>query len=506
MMAGLRSVFFLLATIFLLALAAPAAMADDPGKRPPNILFIFADDHAFQAISAYPGALNQTPNIDRLAEQGMRFDRCYVTNSICGPARAVIQTGKYSHLNGFRRNGDTFDGSQVTFPKLLQQAGYQTAVIGKWHLKSEPTGFDHYSVLIGQGPYYNPPLKTPQGVIRHEGYTTDIITEQTLEWLEKGRDPARPFMLMYQHKAPHRNWQPGPDFLNKYDDVEFPEPETLFDDYAHRASGAKNQEMEIARHMTPQDLKLTPPGNLTPQQKEVWEAAYAPKNRAFQEQGLTGKNLVRWKYQRYIKDYLRCIDSIDQGVGKVLDYLDEAGLADNTLVFYTSDQGFYLGEHGWFDKRWMYEESFRTPLLVRWPGHVKPGSVNEQLVLNLDFPETILEVAGVDIPPEMQGRSLVPLLKGEQVADWRDAVYYHYYEFPGPHSVPKHYGVFDGRYKLIRYYDLDEWELFDLQEDPREMKSVYGESHYADVQSRLADRLTQLRVEFQDNTPRTTSP
>jgi len=488
-----RVALSLLATSFLMLAVSATHAAEKP-----NILFIFADDHAVKAISAYPGALNDTPNLDRIANEGMRFDRAYVTNSICGPSRAVILTGKYSHLNGFTRNGNTFYGGQQTFPKLLRKAGYQTAVVGKWHLKSEPTGFDYWNVLIGQGPYYNPPMKTSEGVTKHTGYTTEVITDLTLDWLKEKRDPAKPFMLMYQHKAPHRDWQPGPKQLSLYDDVTFPEPETLFDDYSHRASGAKDQAMEIGRHMSERDLKLIPNKSLNDEQRAAWDAAYVPKNEAFRAAKLEGKDLVRWKYQRYIKDYLRCINSVDENVGRILSYLDETGLADNTMVVYSSDQGFYLGEHGWFDKRWMYEESFRTPLMVRWPGKVKPGSVSNALSLNLDFPETFLQVAGVEVPGNMQGHSLLPVLLGEK-EQVRDAIYYHYYEFPGAHSVPKHYGVFDGRYKLIHYYDLDEWELFDLKTDPMEMKSVYGEENVAKIQRRLEKRLSELRDQFKDD-------
>ncbi|GAA4430177.1 sulfatase [Bremerella cremea] len=500
---------FLLPMLGLVWLASPwcasqADAADTPAAKQPNILFIMADDHAYQAISAYPGALNKTPNIDRIANEGMRFNRCYVTNSICGPARAVILTGKYSHLNGFYQNGNRFDGSQMTYPKLLQKAGYQTAVVGKWHLETDPTGFDFWSVLRGQGPYYNPQMLTSDGPKKFEGYTTDIITDIALDWLKEKRDPNKPFLLVYQHKAPHRNWMPGPKYLNKYDDVEFPEPDTLFDDYSNRASGATNQDMTIVKTMNANDLKLTPARGLTPQQKKLWDAAYGPKNKAFEEAKLKGDALVRWKYQRYIKDYLRCIDSVDENVGRVLDYLDDEGLAENTLVMYTSDQGFYLGEHGWFDKRWMYEESFRTPLLVRWPGHVKAGTVSDALAINLDYPETILQAAGVEIPNEMQGLSLMPVLTGDgkAPADWRDSLYYHYYEFPGAHSVPRHYGVYDGRYKLIYYYQLDEWELFDLQQDPKEMVSVYGKPDYADVQAQMHEKLKELREKYQDDTPR----
>ena len=478
--------------------------ADEASPKKPNILFIMSDDHAYQAISAYPGALNKTPNIDRIAKEGMRFDRCYVTNSICGPARAVILTGKFSHLNGFPDNRSTFDGSQLTYPKLLQKAGYQTAVVGKWHLRTEPTGFDFFTVLRGQGPYYNPQMLTNDGVKKFPGYTTEVITDVALDWLEEKRDPNKPFLLVYQHKAPHRNWMPGPKQLNNYDDVEFPEPETMWDDYSNRASGARDQDMTIAKTMNPNDLKLKEARGLNPQQKQAWDAAYGPKNKAFEEAKLEGKDLVRWKYQRYIKDYLRCIDSVDENVGRVLNYLDETGLADNTMVIYTSDQGFYLGEHGWFDKRWMYEESFRTPLLVRWPGHVKPGTVSDALVQNIDFPETMLAAAGVEIPKQMQGLSLLPILEGDgkAPADWRDALYYHYYEFPGAHSVPRHYGVFDGRYKLINYYQLGEWELFDLKEDPREMNSVYGSEKYEVVQAKLHEKLLELREKYQDDTPK----
>lgn len=481
-----------------------AQAADDTKPKQPNILFIMADDHAYQAISAYPGALNQTPNIDRLAKEGMRFDHCYVTNSICGPARAVILTGKYSHLNGFLDNRSKFDGSQLTIPSFCKKQANQTAVVGKWHLVSDPTGFDYWNVLRGQGPYYNPPMLTSDGPKKYQGYTTDIITDIALDWLKEKRDPNKPFLLVYQHKAPHRNWMPSPKHLNKYEDVEFPEPETMWDDYRNRASGAKNQDMTIAKTMTPNDLKLNNVRGLTPEQKEVWDAAYGPKNKAFEDAKLTGKDLVRWKYQRYIKDYLRCIDSVDENVGRMLDYLDDEGLTDNTLVIYTSDQGFYLGEHGWFDKRWMYEQSFRTPLLVRWPGHVKPGTVSDALVMNLDFPETMLAAAGVKIPAEMQGLSLLPILEGDGQApqDWRPELYYHYYEFPGAHSVPRHYGVFDGRYKLINYYQLGEWELFDLKEDPNEMNSVYGQPGYAEVQAKMHQKLDEQRAKYQDDTPK----
>lgn len=477
-----------------LLLASPALAADRP-----NILFIFADDHGYQALSCYGQSAIQTPNLDRIANEGMRFNRAFVTNSICGPSRAVVLTGKYSHLNGFERNGRTFNGDQPHVAKYLQDAGYQTAVIGKWHLRSQPTGFDYYHVLQGQGPYYNPPMLTPEGQVKHTGYTTDIITDETLKWLKEDRKGDQPFFLMYQHKAPHRNWQPGPKYLNALDDVEIPEPETLFDDYSGRTSPAKNQAMTVANHLNDRDLKLVPPNNLTDEQLEAWNKAYEPKNEAFRQANLKGKELVRWKFQRYAKDYLRSVMSVDENVGRVLDYLDETGLADNTIVIYSSDQGWWLGEHGWYDKRWMYEESFRTPLMVRWPGVVKPGSVNNDMVLNLDFAPTFLDVAGNQIPDDMQGESLAPLLRGETPADWRDAVYYHYYEFPGPHSVAKHYGVRTDRYKLIHFYDVGTWELFDLEKDPREMRSVYDDPEYAEVQKQMKQRLKELREQYKDD-------
>jgi len=468
----------------------------------PNIIFIFTDDHAAHAISAYGSKINKTPNMDRLANEGMLFKKCYVSNSICGPSRAVIQTGKYNHLNGFWRNGLTFDGSQQTFPKLLRKTGYTTAVIGKWHLRSTPTGFDYFDVLIGQGPYYNPPMKTTDKdgkvvSVKHTGYTTDIITDKALAWLKNDRDPKKPFMLMYQHKAPHRNWQPGPKYLNMFDDVDIPEPETLWDDYNGRTSAASKQAMTVARHLNENDLKLNRgPGNLTPEQLKVWEAAYGPKNEAFRKANLQGKALVKWKYQRYIKDYLRCVQSVDDNLGRVLDYLDKSGLAKNTIVIYSSDQGWYLGDHGWYDKRWMYEESLIMPLLVRWPGVVKPGSVNTDIVSNLDFAQTFLDIAGTKIPADMQGASLVPLLRGQTPKNWRTHFYYHYYEFPGAHSVARHYGVTNGRHKLINFYQNKEWELFDLDKDPNELESVYGNSDYKNIQEDLLAQLNRLRTQY----------
>ncbi len=486
-------------TAFFLAgmIASSVQAAASAGKRP-NILFIFTDDHAAHAISAYGSKINHTPNIDRLAREGMLFRNCFCTNSICAPSRAVVLTGKHSHRNGVTDNRATFDGSQQTFPKLLQQVGYQTAVIGKWHLKSDPTGFDHWQVLIDQGPYYNPPFRTPAGRVQLTGYTTDIITDLALAWLKSGRDQNKPFLLMYQHKAPHRNWQPGPNHLNLYDDVTIPEPATLFDDWANRTSACKEQEMTIANHLSPHDLKLEYQKELNDEQRKPWDAAYGPKNEAFVKAGLTGDALVRWKYQRYIKDYLRCVASVDDNLGRVLKYLDETGLAADTVVVYSSDQGFYLGDHGWYDKRWMYEESLRMPLIVRWPGAIKPATVNTDLVQNLDFAETFLDLAGVEVPADMQGRSIVPLLRGQTPPDWRKSIYYHYYEYPAVHMVAKHYGVRTDRYKLIHYYERNEWELFDLEKDPDELCSVYADPAYAPQVNELKRELQRLREHYQD--------
>ncbi|MDP6928541.1 MAG: sulfatase [Planctomycetota bacterium] len=474
----------------------------------PNIIFIFTDDHAAHAISAYGSKVNKTPNIDRLATEGMRFDRCLVTNSICGPSRACILTGKYSHKNGFFRNGNRFDGSQMTFPKILQKGGYQTAMIGKWHLSSDPTGFDYWEVLKGQGPYYNPPMKTADGTNKHVGYTTEIITDLALRWLKTDRDQDKPFMLMYQHKAPHRNWQPGPKYLSMYDGVTIPEPPTLFDDWSGRASPARNQAMTVAGHLSEKDLKLTAPTNLTKEQLEAWNAAYGPKNAAFERAHLQGKDLTRWKYQRYVKDYLRCVASVDDNIGRVLKYLDDTGLAENTVVIYSSDQGWYLGDHGWYDKRWMYEESLLMPFIVRWPGVVKPGTVNADMVSNVDFAETFLDIAGMadQTPSDMQGRSFASLMRGNTPSDWRESFYYHYYEFPGAHSVAKHYGVRTSTHKLIHYYRVGEWELFDLMKDPDEMDSRYGDPAYANITSKLKAEIVRLQTELEEPDPRKPVP
>ncbi|MEQ1904493.1 MAG: sulfatase [Pirellulaceae bacterium] len=492
------------------------AKSKAPARSRPNIVFIFTDDHAYQAMSCYGSRINQTPQLDRLARSGMRFDRCLVTNSICGPSRATILTGKYSHLNGFRQNGDRFDGSQVTMPKLLQAVGYQTALFGKWHLNSDPTGFDEWMVLPDQGDYYNPDFLTPNGKVRVDGYVTDVITERGIEWMAKERDSNKPFMLMLQHKAPHRNWMPGPKHLGDLRDVDLPEPETLFDDYATRADVLKENQMTIARHFNPpSDLKIWDPNledkqpkylsRLKPEQRKAFTDAYAKENADYVSNPLEGDEKTRYFYQRYLKDYLRCIASVDDSVGQVLDYLDANGLSENTVVVYASDQGFYLGEHGWYDKRWIFEESLRTPLLVRWPGVTKPNTSCDRIVSNLDFAETLLEMAGAEVPAEMQGCSIAPLLRGESPADWRTSFYYHYYELH-THRVAAHYGVVTDRYKLVRYYErlnsenkpeaIDQWDLMDREKDPNELRSFIADPSYATTKATLQAELERLRKEL----------
>lgn len=500
-----RSFLALAATLVCLVCASPRVILAAAPPRP-NILFIFTDDHAAQAVGAYGSQVNETPNIDRIAREGMRFDRCYVTNALCGPSRAVIQTGKYSHANGFCTNRDRFDGSQTTFPKLLQSAGYQTAIIGKWHLVSDPQGFDFWQVLPGQGRYYSPQFLTNEGRATVPGYVTDVTTDRALQWLTEDRDDSKPFMLMVQHKAPHREWHPSGKYLRQPPTTPYAEPKTLFDDYANRSDAPKKATMRVAKELRlDQDLKIiagSPTETrlkslMSKEERDAWEGYYQPQREAFDSDPPEGTELVRWKYQRYMQDYLRCVQSVDDNVGRLLDFLDSSGLAKNTVVIYASDNGFFLGEHGWFDKRFMYEQSLRIPFVVRWPGVAKAGAVEDRITSNVDFAETFLDLAGVTPPDDMQGRSLVPLLKGEQVDDWRTSFYYHYYEGPpAEHTVSEHYGVTDGRYKLIHYYKLDQWELFDLVDDPDEMVSVYGNPSYASVRTRLEEELVRLRSEL----------
>ncbi|RKY89919.1 sulfatase [candidate division KSB1 bacterium] len=486
-------------------------------KKQPNILFIMSDDHTCQAIGCYGSKINKTPNIDRIAEEGIRFNNCFCTNSICAPSRAVILTGKYNHINGVIDNSTVFDNSQETFPKILQKAGYQTAIIGKWHLKSEPTGFDYWNILPGQGDYYNPDFIEMGDRKNYIGYVTNLITDFSLNWL-KNRDTEKPFCLMMHHKATHRNWMPETKYLNLFNDVNIPKPETFYDDYRTRSDAARQQEMSIIKNLNyAWDLKIPATGKkeklnwgeralnnklkrLTKEQLEAWNQAYGPKNEAFKKANLKGKDLDDWKYQRFIKDYLRCVVSIDDSIGRIFDYLDRTGLAENTIVIYTSDQGFYLGEHGWFDKRFMYEESLRMPLIIRYPEKINAGTVNNDMVLNLDFAPTFLDYAGADIPESMQGHSMKPILSGKTPENWRKSMYYHYYEYPAVHSVKRHYGIRTQRYKLIHfYYDIEAWELYDLKNDPHELNNLYGNPEYKDIVKRLKRELNELRKKYGDS-------
>ena len=494
------------------------------GDQKPNIVFIFSDDHAPHAIGAYNGwlkSVNPTPRIDELAKQGMLFEKSFCTNSICGPSRAVIMTGKHSHKNGFMNNGNTFNWNQQTFPKILRKAGYTTALYGKSHLKGNPKGFDDWKVLPGQGDYYNPDLITPKGRVRIDGHCTDVVTDLAVEWLKAGRDKTKPFMLMVQHKAPHRNWMPALRHLPLYDDVKIPEPATLFDKWEDNAPPARHQELEIDRHMDINYdlfLDLTADYEGTPSQKRQdrsawrnmkkmtkdqlssWRAFYGPRDKAFHEAKLSGKELVRWKFQRYAKNYLRCVRGVDDSVGKIQDTLKDLNLDDNTVVIYSSDQGFYIGDHGWYDKRWMYEESLMMPLIVKWPGVTKPDSRSDQMVQNLDYAQTFLEMAGAEIPVNMQGRSLVPILKNGKADNWRKSIYYHYYEYPSVHMVPRHYGIRTERYKLIHFYQFgNEWEMYDLEEDPDELTNIYGRADKKSLQIDLEQQLKAIRKFYDDN-------
>lgn len=527
-------------------------------QQHPNIVYIMCDDHAYQCISAYGSALSKlapTPNIDRLAERGMRFDRAFVENSLSTPSRACLMTGQYSHQNGQRQLGEGIDTSRTFFTELLQEAGYQTAVVGKWHMGCDPKGFDYYHVYNDQGQYWNPQYRgtdTNNEFVVEEGYSTDLTTDHALSFIEH-RDPSKPFCLLLHHKAPHRNWQANLKYLGMYDDVEFPMPENFYDDYATRGSAARTQKMSVTRDMrweqdfkVPEMLDLNNPDSkdsynalmgeinrMTPEQRSAWGRYYFPRNRRLLEAQLKGKDLDNWKYQVYIRDYMSVIASVDESVGRVLDYLDKNGLTDNTMIVYTSDQGFYMGEHGWFDKRFMYEESLRTPLIVSYPGHTKPGSVCNRLVQNIDYAPTFLALAGVQQPKDMPGRSLVPVLtNGDNVKNWRKSIYYHYYDYPTYHMVRKHDGVRTERYKLIHFYGkggldavsenkyqnvpgtreygtmkglesigyfepkdeaVDYCELYDLQADPHEQNNIFGKPGTEKIMKQLQRELDKYR-------------
>lgn len=491
-------------------------------KRP-NIIFIMSDDHAYQAISAYDQRLISTPNIDRIAKAGILFTNASVTNSICAPSRATILTGKHSHLNGKVDNHFKFDTTNITFPQILQANGYQTAMFGKLHFGNSPKGFDQFKILPDQGNYYNPDFITKNnGNIQVKGYVTDIITDMTLDWLKQERSPDKPFMLMYLHKAPHRSWLMAERHLEEMTLKSYPEPKTLFDDYAGRTAPAKEAEMNILTSMSwSGDNKIYPAvmdslkipeigfdkqrfkaemGRLDPNQKANFEKVYDQINAEFKKAypSMTDQDKMRWKFQRYMQDYLGTIRAVDENVGRLLDYLEANHLMENTIIVYTSDQGFYLGEHGWFDKRFIYDESFKTPLMVSWPGKIKPGQKSDALVQNLDFAQTFLDAAGVPAPKDMQGQSLIPLMLGKS---WnRDAVYYHYYEYPAEHMVNRHYAIVTKKYKLIHYYfSSDTWELIDREKDPLELKNVYDDPAYASIRKTLHRQLEALRSKYKDS-------
>lgn len=507
----------------ILASAGIALMASAEKKRP-NILFLFSDDHALKSISAYGGPLKDiapTPHIDSIAEEGAIFENSFCGNSICGPSRASILTGKHSHKNGFMRNtGKGFDQSQWTVAKALKGAGYTTAVIGKWHLHTKPVAFDYWEVLPGQGSYYNPDFIQMDGSKKKfDGYVTDITTDKAIKWLD-GRDKDKPFFLMCQHKAPHRTFSPALRHLNAFEGVDIPEPASLFDDYKSRSVTLPLNEMEIDRHMHwSYDLKLRADeaeavgvklsgpnrygakvyNRMNLSQKKTWDAYFGPRNKKFLEDYKAGKlkpeDVVKWRYQRYISNYLSTVKAVDENVGRMLHYLKENGLDENTIVIYSSDQGFFLGEHGWFDKRWMFEESFKMPFLIKWPGVIKPGSRPKQLIQNIDYAPTWLEMAGVKVPEEVQGRSIVPLLKGAGAEGWREAVYYAYYEV-GEHAVPQHYGVRTETHKLFYLPATKEWQMFDLVKDPEEMVNVYDNPEYSKVRESLTKQYHRLREHY----------
>ena len=484
-------------------------------NEPLNIVYIMTDDHTAQMMSCYDTRYAETPNLDRIAKDGVKFVNSYVANSLSGPSRACMLTGKHSHKNGFTDNTTcVFDASQPTFPKYLQQAGYQTALFGKWHLESLPQGFDRWEIVPGQGDYYNPDFIVETGdTIQKHGYLTNLITDMSLNWLENERDKDKPFCILIHHKAIHRNWMADTAHLALYEDRVFPMPENFYDNYEGREA-AKTAEMRVFDHMDEiYDLKMNRPdkysdlkaryesyyNRMDSAQKAKWDAFYDPIIEDFYAQNLQGKDLAEWKFQRYIKDYLKTVKSLDENVGRVLDYLEEHDLLKNTLVVYTSDQGFYMGEHGWFDKRFMYEESLNTPLIMRLPdGFERRGEITE-MVQNIDYAPTFLELAGVEVPADIQGESFLPLLKGEKPDNWRDAIYYHFYEYPAEHAVKRHYGVRDDRYKLMHFYnDIDTWELYDLQEDPHEMNNIYGKPGTEEITKRMMEKLKQQQEKYDD--------
>ncbi len=487
-------------TLLLSGMLALASLAAAPAQRP-NILFIMSDDHASHAISAYGSKVNQTPNLDRLAAGGVRFNNAFVCNSICTPSRASILTGQYSHINGvpvFNR----LPPGYLNVAELMRQAGYHTGMVGKWHLGDDPRGFDRWIVLPGQGAYNDPVFLTPAGRLTIKGYVTDITTDLGMEFLET-RPKDKPFFLMLHHKAPHRNWTPDPKNGELFSKRLIPEPPNLFDDYASRPGALPENQQTVAKNLTRRDLKLKPPADLKGPALNQWLNVTPMEVDVPQPDGttrkLTGRELIQWKYQRYMQDYLACVQGIDDNMGRLLDYLDKSGLAGNTVVFYTADNGFFLGDMGMYDKRFMYEPSLRVPLLARWPGVTKREQTTDRFALNIDFAPTFLDIAGAAIPPAMQGRSLVPLLKGDESVAWRTSMYYRYYHDPGHHNTRAHYGVRTSTHKLVYYYRKDAWELFDLRNDPLESRNLAGDPAYQQTLVELKAELAKLRQEFKDN-------
>ncbi|MFB2119553.1 sulfatase [Parapedobacter sp. 2B3] len=518
------------ATIFLLLASGTGALGQEiesvrPRQKRPNIIFIMTDDHSRNAMSAYSRNLTETPNLDRIAEKGIKFNNAFVTNALCGPSRAVLLTGKFSHKNGFKSNDrDVFDGNQPSLPKHLQAAGYYTAIVGKWHLGSKPQGFDQYDILIDQGEYYAPRFFNGKDTIVEAGYVTEVITEKAIQILEKGKSSGRPILLMVHEKGPHRNWMPNVKDLAHHTERVFDLPATFFDEYDTRSSAAFKQDMKVENMYLGYDLKLelrnpedeTGTGGdarnnaftwlnyglsrMDGQERALWDRYYRPISAAYYSNShRNADNLAHWKYNRYMNDYLLTVKSVDDEVGKLLDYLDHSGLAENTLVIYTSDQGFFLGEHGWYDKRFMYEPSLEIPLVMSYPGHIKENTQQDAIVQNVDFAPTMLSIAGVEVPSDMQGESLLPLLAGKKPKDWRTAIYYRYYENPeGVHHVERHLGIRTNRYKLIYFHEVDEWELYDLKKDPQEVRNVFDEKNYSSVKTKLKHRLKKLMSQYDD--------
>lgn len=476
------------------------ALGADGQKPRPNILFIMTDDHTTQAMSCYGSRVNQTPHLDRIAKEGMRMDRMFVTNSICTPSRAVILTGKYSHLNGvpvFNR----FDGGQQHVAKLLQQAGYYTAMIGKWHLGSDPTGFDYWNILPGQGVYNDPTLYEKDGSTVYKGYATDVIADLTIETL-KQRPKDKPFFVMSHHKAPHREWTPNEKHRKMFENRRIPEPANLRDDYAGRTDALREQKQSVFHDMTRRDLKLTPPAGLSAEETRKWLQVKPTEVETVIDgvkKTLTGRALEDWKYQRYMQDYLACVQSVDDNVGRVMEWLDANGLRENTVIIYTSDQGFFLGEHGMYDKRFMYEEALRMPFVVRWPAGIKAGSTSDAIGINCDFAPTFLDLAGAPVPGDMQGVSLIPVWKGKKPANWRRSMYYRYYHDPGDHNTRAHYGVRTTTHKLIYFWKKDQWECYDLRKDPAEMRNIYNDPAAQKTVAELKRELQRLRKELKDD-------